>query len=278
MVKTLNKAHIAHSILVERHEAKYVIPPHYLPAMREFIRPFCVADPNGEGDPPEYVITTLQLDSPDLALHHAKDNEALNRFKLRVRTYGEDDDTSPVFIEIKRKIKGVIVKSRALIPRAKWCREIVMDPHRKLDIRFKSEKENVAFLEFVRLCREIGAEPKVLIRYTRESYLSRIDKYARVTFDRKLLYQPTDSWTSFGKAGRWHPIDSPLIQNKANRFSGVVLELKTLSDVPLWIVEMTEKFDLVRTGHCKYSNALWQESLFYGTTPAPAYATDLVMF
>ena len=41
--------------------------------IREFIRPFCVRDPNATGEIPEYTITTLQLDSPDYALYEAKE-------------------------------------------------------------------------------------------------------------------------------------------------------------------------------------------------------------
>lgn len=267
---------LSESIWVERHEAKYIIPVTLIPEIREFIRPFCDPDPNGTGDPPEYTITTMQLDTPSLSLHHAKFEEAIARFKLRVRTYGVDGK-SPVFVELKRKIKGVVVKSRARIPRDKWCKELVLDPHRLLDVEFRSAKEEYAFLEFVRLVRQIGATPKVLIRYTRESYISHVDEYARVTFDRNLLCMPADSWTDWGEGKRWRSMDSTMIQDKDYRFSGVVLELKAMSNVPEWLVEVVEKFDLARTGNCKYSSAIYVEALFRGNTAAPEYASGMYL-
>jgi hypothetical protein len=103
-----------------------------------------------------------------------------------------------------------------------------------------------------------------------------MDHYARVTFDRRIEYQPTRSWTSFGRGGRWIPIDSTIVQNKRMHFSGVVLELKTLSDAPEWMMHLITEFDLERTGHCKYSNALWLESLFCPTIARPSYAMDLL--
>lgn len=265
---------LSESIWVERHEAKFIIPVSMIPAIREFIRPFCDPDPNGSGDPSEYVITTMQLDTPNLSLHHAKEEEAVARFKLRARTYGLDSN-SPVFVELKRKIKGVVVKSRARIPREKWCKELVLDPYRKLTVEFRSAKEEYSFLEFVRLVRLIGATPKVLIRYTRESYISHVDDYARVTFDRNLLCQPTDSWNNWGEGRRWRHMDSTIVQDKGYRFSGVVLELKAMSNVPEWLVELVEKFDLARTGNCKYSSAIWIESIFRGNGGAPEYSTQL---
>ena len=57
-------------------------------------------------------------------------------------------------------------------------------------------------------------------------------------------------------------MDSETALNR--NFSGVVLELKTFSDAPLWMVELTERFDLVRIGFCKYFTAVRLDSLFCG--------------
>lgn len=242
----------------ERHEAKYLIHPSLVPKIREYIRPFTAPDDNATGDPPEYVVTTLQLDSPDLTLYRARDREALDRFKLRVRTYGTDG-TCPIFLEVKRKLKGVIAKSRAILPAALWGRDVCLRPDRVLPFR-KPEEQN-HYLEFVRLVRELHARPVVRIRYWRESYFGTNDSYARVTFDRRLCYQPAHTWSVPGE-GRWWSMDSVLAMNRP--FSPVVLELKTLSDAPRWMVDLTREFDLVRVGFCKYSTAIRLESLFEG--------------
>jgi hypothetical protein len=204
-------------------------------------------------------VTTLQLDSPDLVLHRARDHEALNRFKLRVRTYGTDGQC-PVFMEIKRKIKGVISKSRAVLPSALWNEDVCLSPTRMLP--FRKEEEQANYLEFVRLVQAIDARPAVRIRYWRQSYLGVNDSYARVTFDRRLCYQPARTWEVLPPGGRWWSMDSSMAVNRT--FSGVILELKTLSDTPYWMVDMTRQFDLVRVGFCKYSTAMRLESLFDG--------------
>lgn len=264
-----------YDVQLDRHEAKYVIPKSLVPDIREFVRPFCEPDPHCKGDPPSYVVTTLQLDADNLSLHHAKENEALNRFKLRARIYGEPGE-SPVFMEIKRKIRGTIIKSRTVVPFDAWDRDLVYAPW--VDLDFKSPQEEVGFLEFRRLSHEIGAEPKVLIRYVRESYFGKLDHYARVTMDRHLEYQPTRSWTSFGRGGRWISVDTPLAQNKRLPFSGVILELKTLSEAPRWMIDLIVQFNLERVGNCKYSSGIWLESLFCPTIPKPTYAPDVLTF
>ena len=257
-----------------RHEAKYIIPPQLVPEIRKYLKPFCSPDAYGKGDPPEYTVITLQLDTADLALHHAKENDSTNRFKLRIRTYG--DPGSSVFLEVKRKVGAVIVKTRARVPRDRWSGDLL---HRiAVDLPFKSDREYRGFLTFLRLTREMRAEPVVKIRYIRESYFGELEDYARVSFDRCLQYQPTRSWDVACEEGRWLSIDSDLTQNKLNAFSGVVLELKTLNDAPHWMVDLTREFGLVRGGHCKYSNAIWNESLFRGTPTAPVYAPELFHF
>lgn len=262
-------------VQLDRHEAKYIVPPRLIQPIRDFIRPFCQPDTHGQGDPPEYVVTTLQLDGPDLPLHRAKVSDALTRFKLRVRTYGEIGK-SPVFLEVKRKMGMTVVKSRTVIPFEAWSRDLVYNP--RITLSFRSRKEEDGFIDFVRLVRQIGAGPVCLIRYVRESYFSANDRYARVSMDRKLEYQPTRSWDSWGRDGRWIPFDSSLAQNDGYPFSGVILELKTLRDTPQWMIDLVVQFNLARCGNCKYSAAVWQESLFGGRGALPSYATDLLSF
>ncbi len=243
----------------ERYECKYAVHPAQLPAMREFIRTFCIADPNAEGDLPFYTLTTLQLDNATLDLHRAKAREAVNRFKLRIRSYGSGAE-GPFFPEIKRKIKGVIVKSRALLPRDCWGPEFLRTPVSDLPCRNRHEALNVA--EFQRLTNLLGARPVMWIQYDRESYLGRVDRYARLTFDYRLRYAPARDWALPAPAWRFRRMDFGAATDTP--YSGVILELKTYRDAPLWMVELTERFDLVRIGFCKYSAAIDQEQRMAG--------------
>ena len=188
-----------------------------------------------------------------------------------MRTYGKDG-RCPVFLEIKRKIRRVIVKSRATVPYQDWHAGLILHPDR-CRTRFKSSAEEVNYLTFVRLCREIEARPKVLIRYERESYLSRADNYARVTFDRKVSYATAKDWEwdLLPREKRWWAIDT---QTGLNReFPGIILELKTYGDCPTWMVEMAEHFDLTRCGFSKYFAAIRMESLFSGATYSDGFET-----
>ncbi|MDF1859070.1 MAG: polyphosphate polymerase domain-containing protein [Verrucomicrobiales bacterium] len=245
---------------IERHEAKYIVPYSLMPELREYIRPHVIRDKHGIGEVPKYLVRTIQLDGRDLCLHYAKEIEALNRFKLRIRTYGTDGK-APYFVEIKRKLGSVIVKSRSVLKSDQYSPDLFLNP--RAYIPFSSEKEHMNYLDFLRLTREIGAQPITMIQYERESYMGIREDYARVTFDTRIAYQMTPSY-DFGyvNSGRWHRIDTPT--GLRTDIGGFVLELKSKMGIPRWMLDFVRAFDLVRVGFCKYSAALRLESLNAG--------------
>ena len=257
---------------VSRYESKYVIPREQVAEIREFVRPFCKPDPNTKGDPPEYVITTLQLDNPQMSLHYAKELERDARFKLRVRTYGEIG-TAPVFAEIKAKFERTIVKTRAMVPFDAWGPELIYGT--RVPNIVQNEKQRLDFLQFKRVVWQTLSRPAALVRYTRESYIGTVDGYARITFDRKLQYQMTDSWNDFGRSGVWRSMDSVTAQGFHLPYSGTILEVKTINHVPEWSQELVQRFNLQLSGNCKYSTAIWRDGAF-GKHPSTNAAQDEV--
>jgi len=260
------------STVLDRFEAKYIIPRHLVEPIKNFIKPYCALDKHCAASGGQYYINTIQYDSPSLSLHYAKEWEATHRFKLRVRTYGLEPGEAPVFLEIKRKYYDRIIKSRACIPFDSWKPGILKKHVSELNL--KSVKERESFREFVRLTEEIGAEPKVIVRYSREAYVGLFDHYARVTFDSKLCYQPVSNPYHWGVGGRFISMDSGMVRNRKD--STLVLEIKCTEQVPTWMVELVQQFELIRCGNCKYSTAIWMEKLLIGRGDAP-FADELII-
>lgn len=261
ILKSKSSSKTRKDIDLERHEAKYIIHPDQVREIREFIAPFVHSDPHASGSPPEYIVTTLQLDTHNDMLYAAKEIDAINRFKLRIRTYGTDH-SAPIILEVKRKIRGIIVKTRSVIPADQWNPDpnVFMNPTKCMP--FRSAKEEHNYLNFLRLVKLLDARPVTRIRYIRESYVGTYDNYSRVTLDRNILYQPAQTWEIAPDRGRWLRMDSTVALNIP--FSGLILELKTFNDAPLWMLELVQRFNLVRTGFCKYFVARRLEFLFDG--------------
>lgn len=252
---------------IERYEKKYLVHPRLMPQIRKWMEPFVIPDPNAKGDIPEYTTTTMQLDTPFMQLAKAGERNASPRFKLRIRTYGYDaPPDGPVFVELKRRImNGMVVKSRSRLKRHMWHDQIITHP--ELAPVLRSAADNSNFLDFCRAVKLLGAAPKMLIRYIRESYFSTNDEYARVTFDRRVSYHKYHKWALPGPEladwKNWRPIDTRL--GMGMDFSPYILELKSLPNAPTWMLELVERFNLDPTGFCKYATGVRIEnSLFAG--------------
>jgi len=224
-----------------RYEFKYVVSEQVARAIAAAIAPFCELDRHSAAAPDcQYSITSLYLDSPGRAFHLAKVHRQHKRLKLRIRTYGDEAD-GPVFFEVKRKVGDVVLKSRAAAPGEGWSDRLIGPQPGSAD---HAERQFRALLE------SFGAQPTLLANYRREAYVSTVDDYARVTFDRRLRYQPCSHWELLGAAQSWSAQDDVLATR--GTADGLVLELKATRAVPLWMSALVRRFDLMRCGFSKY--------------------------
>src|SRR6266567_3975282 len=78
----------------------------------DVVQCYLAMDEFGVGKPNySYPVHSLYLDSDNLEIYWRTVNGDKNRFKLRLRYYTDHPDT-PVFFEIKRRMKDVILKQR----------------------------------------------------------------------------------------------------------------------------------------------------------------------
>jgi SPX domain protein involved in polyphosphate accumulation len=186
-----------------------------------------------------YPIYSLYLDDPGLSLYGATRQGQKNRYKLRVRYY-DHEDASPVFFEIKRRVNEVILKERAAVKRESLARLMAGCCPTPQDL---VERENTGdyfvLRRFCELRGAIHAEPKVLVYYEREAWVSPGDEQLRVTFDREAA---AARYEGSLRPEKWIDPQVP----------GVVLELKFTDRFPLWMQDLVRSWDLYRTTMGKY--------------------------
>jgi len=237
---------------------KYVVDVRLREAIRNFVLNFCTPDPHLDPVTGEYTVSTLFFDSWRRDCYLMNETKAVNRFKLRARCYGPPD-RSPLFLEVKRRIGEVVDKSRAaIVPGWKDLREIVLGSRVPEGL---GAPQRTAFSEFERAFHMINARPVLRIRYERESFMGVNDSYARVTFDRRIRYQAARDWELPGE-GRWRSMDGALATGRD--YPSFILELKCTADQPVWMAELMERFNLVRTDFCKFATATRLELLHRG--------------
>lgn len=237
----------------ERLELKYLVDESLARRIRQDVRAYCEADPynnalSGDfGRAPGYPISSCYLDSPSLAFHAAKERGDSNRLKLRVRTYSS---TSPASLEIKRRRSAVIAKTRVIVERNRVEEAIAGS----LVVKGMAERDSSILSDFALIAAKCGARPTLMVSYWREAFESRVDKYARVTFDRKVRVMEgsrwsfesrKEAWNSFNDYWKAHGIENP-----------VVLELKCETVPPVWMIDLIRKYDLTQTSFSKYSTGV----------------------
>jgi hypothetical protein len=237
-------------IAFQRYEYKYIIPAALIEPIAMFIRPYCQIDPYSDQEVGKFYTTrTLYLDTADYRTYWDKEDEVPNRFKLRVRTYGTDS-RAPVKFEVKQRVNDVFQKSSVATPADVWP-ALIADPG-EFSPGFTSVEQS-AFNRFIYLTRTIGASPRMLVKYERRAYRSRVDDYVRISFDRRLRYQPVHTYDLEGQAARWMVNDD---SDSLGHTGGLILELKFTAAAPVWLLDLVRRFELVRRGFSKYCSAV----------------------
>ena len=95
----------------QRIEQKYILTPAQHEALCRILRQRMRADPYGE-----QTIASVYYDTPGFTLIRQSLEKPVYKEKLRIRSYGRAQDKDSVFVELKKKYKGVVYKRRAVMP------------------------------------------------------------------------------------------------------------------------------------------------------------------
>lgn len=94
----------------QRYEKKYLLNLEQYQKIRAGLAPYMEADEHGR-----YTICNLYYDTPDFQLIRASLDKPVYKEKLRMRSYGVPADGDSVFVELKKKYKGVVYKRRTAL-------------------------------------------------------------------------------------------------------------------------------------------------------------------
>lgn len=231
--------------IIERYEYKYLVPERLSPAVREAALATSKIDKYA-GPDGTYRIRSLYFDTTGFDLFRANEREQADRYKMRARCYPASP-TSPVFLEVKRRVLDVIVKTRAAVPVALW-RDVLSGKSAALEALPPAARQ--AAMRFLGPYHRHHLVPAMLVEYEREAYMSDVDVYGRLTFDRNILVQPARELDLGADPTRWRSVD-----HRARTRTGepvFVLELKFERRPPAWMVALVRRLDLVRYSFSKY--------------------------
>ena len=230
---------------IHRYELKYTVTEGQAEEIRDYIQPLFSLDANVTGEQGAYTVNSVYMDTPGLRFYHDTRLRQLLRFKPRVRYYGTCGAEFAT-LEVKYRHHRTVWKVRDRIAMAEWPGVLEIPRSEVTSPKYETLPQS-----FVDLHHLYGTEPVLHLRYHREPFVSEVDAYGRITFDRGMRYRLMRG--SYGLSSHDEEMsyyDDAVTAQWAE--SPVVMEIKTESLVPFWALDIIKRFSLVQRGYSKY--------------------------
>lgn len=219
-----------------RYEYKYILERGTYNQILKVIQQHMQSDPyNKDGKP--YTIANIYYDTLDDALIRASLEKPSYKHKLRMRSYGVPNQNSKVFLEIKKKYKGLVNKRRTTLclNEAYNFAETGTLPAIKNYMNEQVIKEISYFLDIYSLV------PKTYIAYDRTAFFEKDNNDLRISFDRSIRTRRTNVRLEYGDEGKI------LLAGDV-----YLMEIKTSSAMPLWLTNELTRLNIQKMSFSKY--------------------------
>lgn len=220
----------------KRIEKKYMLSGEQYNIFREYIDGYMQVDEYGLS-----TICNLYYDTDSYELIRNSIEKPVYKEKLRLRSYGVPGLYDTVFLEVKKKYKGIVYKRRTALPLKEAYRSI---HNRKLEHGGQIEAEITYFLNQYELF------PRVFLAYDRIAMYCREDTDLRMTFDFNIRSRTYDIDLSCGDEGQSLFDDGR-----------VLLEIKVSDAYPFWLVHALEECSVYPVSFSKYGT-VYKKFLF----------------
>lgn len=178
-------------------------------------------------------VMSLYYDWDDFRLIRSSIEQPVYKEKLRLRSYDVPGEESPVFVELKKKYKGIVYKRRV--------RMTEREAEDYLAGRTAAPAQDQISREIDWFLKTNPVQPKVLIACDRKAYVGREEPGLRLTFDSSIRWRDTQLRLTEGDHGR------ELLED-----GQVLLEIKMPESAPLWLAELLSSLEIFPRSFSKY--------------------------
>lgn len=218
------------NFVFERIEKKYLLTREKYNLLLEAIEPYMRADDYGK-----HTIGNVYYDTDTYELISRSIEKPKYKEKFRVRSYGVPKPEDKVFLEIKKKYKGIVYKRRVSMT--------LREAEDYLERGIKPKKEGQILKEIDYFISYYKPEPKVYLAYDRVAYFGKENKEIRITFDHNIRSRDCNISLGEGDYG------TPLLD--AYHY---LMEIKVPGAMPLWLSKILSELEIYPTSFSKYGN------------------------
>ena len=212
----------------KRYEKKYLLSAARYEQLWERLQEHLVPDRFFQS-----TVCSLYYDSADFSLIRHSLDAPVYKEKLRLRSYKVPGPDDPVFVELKKKFRGVVYKRRVEMSAA--------EAEAYLAGRSRPDRDDQILREIDYFLQLHPVMPRAFIACERTAWVDREEPELRVTFDRDLRWRDTDLSLTAGSRGE------PLLEE-----GEVLMEIKIPEAAPLWLAHLLSELALFPTGFSKY--------------------------
>ena len=221
----------------KRYEKKYLLSARKFELLWERLREHLVPDLFHRS-----TVCSIYYDSDDFSLIRHSLEKPVYKEKLRLRSYNVPGPDGEVFVELKKKYKGVVYKRRV--------RMSAVEAERYLAGQSRPPEEGQILREIDFFLQTHEVSPKAFIACEREAWVDREEPELRITSDRKLRWRDTDLHLTAGSGGE------PLLPD-----GEVLMEIKIPGAAPLWLAHLLSELEIFPTSFSKYGTCYRQDLL-----------------
>lgn len=227
----------------KRKELKYLINLEQYQQLMKFLKPHIIEDQY-----PYSLISNIYYDTPNYYLIRKSLEKPIYKEKFRIRGYGNLTHNDLVFVELKKKYKGIVYKRREKI------NLYLVDKLLNGDLNTNQIRKEIAY--FIKFYSQL--QPKILLSYERMAYVFKNNKNIRITFDKNILWRTENISLLSGVYG-----------NKLLPDNMFLLEIKIAGAFPNDLAKFLSQHKIFKTSYSKYGEAYKQiirksEELIYG--------------
>ena len=212
----------------KRYEKKYLLSREKYEALRAQLDCHIVPDEYFQS-----TVCSIYYDSDDYTLIRHSIEKPVYKEKLRLRSYNTPGPDGTVFVELKKKYKGLVYKRRITMTNSQAMAY--------LSGKAPAPFENQMTHELDWFLHENPVRPKVLIACDRTAYVDKENSELRFTFDENMRFRRTELDLTAGSHGE--PIIEPGM---------VLMELKIPGAAPVWLARILSELEIFATGFSKY--------------------------
>lgn len=221
----------------KRYEKKYLVNELKYWQLRQCLKDRVNVDEYGEAD-----ICNIYFDTPNYLLIRNSMEKPVYKEKLRLRSYGTPQEGDKVYVELKKKYKGIVYKRRVKLELIEA--EQYLYYNKPVEQPTQITKEIDWFMHYYQNIR-----PTMYISYQRIAMFGVETPELRITFDRNIIWRDTDLWLEYGTWGE------PLLEEGER-----LMEVKIPGAMPVWLSRLLDELELYPVSYSKYGKG-YQESL-----------------